>query len=101
MRQKVLMLTFALIVGIALAAIVTLSATDVADAQGCNIYQATLAEPDQKTQEVSTEQVRRILADGSAIVLDTRKHAEYVAGHIPGAWSMLHRPLLSPRLRVW
>jgi rhodanese-related sulfurtransferase len=57
----------------------------MASAQGGNIYQATLAEPNQKTGEVSTEQVRRILADGSAIVLDSRKRSEYVAGHIPGA----------------
>lgn len=54
-------------------------------AQGGSIYQATLAEPNQKTQEVSTEQVRHILADGSAILVDSRSRAEYVAGHIPGA----------------
>ena len=41
--------------------------------------------PNQKTPEVSTEQLRRILADGSAIVLDTRSRAEFDAGHIPGA----------------
>ena len=41
-----------------------------------------------ETQEVSTEQVRRILVDGSAIILDTRKRSEYVAGHIPGAWNL-------------
>ncbi len=29
--------------------------------------------------------MQRILADGSAIVLDTRKRAEYLAGHIAGA----------------
>ena len=55
-----------------------------AAAQG-SIDQATLAEPGQKTGEVSTGQVRRILADGSAIVVDTRSRAEYAAGHIPGA----------------
>src|SRR5207244_275429 len=65
-------------------AIMTLAAPDVAIAQG-NINQATLAEPDQKTPEVSTEDVRRFLADGSAIVLDSRKRSEYVAGHIAGA----------------
>jgi hypothetical protein len=32
----------------------------VAIAQGGSIYQATLAEPNQKTLEVSTEEVRRI-----------------------------------------
>jgi rhodanese-related sulfurtransferase len=85
MRRKALIFTFMLMVGLALAAIVTLATTDVAIAQGGSIYQATLAEPNQKTQEVSTEEVRRILAEGSAIVLDTRKRSEYVAGHIPGA----------------
>jgi rhodanese-related sulfurtransferase len=50
-----------------------------------SILQATLAEPDQKTAEVSTAEMRRILADGSAVVLDTRRRAEFDAGHIPGA----------------
>jgi rhodanese-related sulfurtransferase len=49
------------------------------------ILQATIGEQNQKTAEVSTADVRRILADGSAILLDTRKRAEYVAGHIAGA----------------
>ncbi len=57
----------------------------LASAQAGSVYQATLAEADQKTQEVSTEEVRRILADGSAIVLDARPRQEYLAGHIPGA----------------
>jgi rhodanese-related sulfurtransferase len=70
--------------------------TGCANAQGINIYQATLAEPNQKTQEVSTEQVRRIVADGSAIILDTRKRSEYVAGHIPGARNVAPPPEAPP-----
>jgi rhodanese-related sulfurtransferase len=66
-------------------AIFGLVLTGCATTQGGNVYQATLMEPDEKTQEVSTEQVRRILVDGSAVVLDMRKRSEYVAGHIPGA----------------
>jgi rhodanese-related sulfurtransferase len=77
--------TFAPLIGLALSAIVMLAVPILASAQACNIYQATLAETNQKTQEVSTEQVRRILTDGSAIILDARKRSEYVAGHIPGA----------------
>lgn len=57
-------------------------------AQAGSIYQATLAETGQKTAEVSTEQVRRILVDGSAIIVDARPRAEYVAGHIPGAQNL-------------
>ena len=73
------------IAALGLAVMATLAVIDMARAQGGNIYQATLAEPNQKTQEVSTEQVRRILADGSAIIVDARKRSEYVAGHIPEA----------------
>jgi rhodanese-related sulfurtransferase len=56
-----------------------------ADAEQLSILQATLAEPDQKTGEVSTGEMRRILADNSAIVLDTRSREEFDAGHIAGA----------------
>jgi rhodanese-related sulfurtransferase len=66
-------------------AIATLVAINTAVAQGLDVFQATLGETNQKTGEVSTEQLRRILADGSAILLDSRKRAEYVAGHIAGA----------------
>ena len=49
------------------------------------IYRATLGETDQQTPEVSTEQLRRILAERSATIVDTRTRAEFDAGHIPGA----------------
>jgi rhodanese-related sulfurtransferase len=70
---------------VAVALVLTFAVPVIATAQAGNIFGATLGEPDQKTQEVSTEQLRRILADGSAIVLDARKQSEYAAGHIPGA----------------
>lgn len=67
-------------------------ATHLAHAEPGGVYQATLAEPNQKTQEVSTEDVRRILADGGAILLDTRTRAEYAGGHIPGAHNLAGPP---------
>lgn len=85
MRHKRLMDPFTPLVGFAVAATLVLAVPLLAGAQVGNIYQATLAELNQKTQEISTEQLRRILADGSAIILDARKRSEYVAGHIPGA----------------
>ena len=60
------------------------AATGSAAAQG-SVYQATLGEKNQKTAEVSTEEVRRVLADGSAILFDSRPRAQYAAGHIAGA----------------
>jgi rhodanese-related sulfurtransferase len=67
------------------AALVTLAAINAAHAQGNDVLHATLGETGAKTAEVSTAELRRILADGSAVVLDSRKRAEYVAGHIAGA----------------
>ena len=73
----------------------TIALTDLAIAQS-SVYRATLAEPDQTTPEVCTEEVRQILADGSAIVLDSRKRAEFVAGHIAGAVNVAPAPGAPP-----
>src|SRR5260370_7552965 len=48
-----------------------------------SVLQATLAETNQKTPEANTATVQRALADGSAILVDSRKRAEYVPAHIP------------------
>src|SRR5215471_6132349 len=49
------------------------------------IFEATLAELGQKTPEVSTGELRRILSDQGTTVLDARPSKEYAMGHIPGA----------------
>jgi rhodanese-related sulfurtransferase len=56
-----------------------------AAAQSPSILKATLAEANARTGEVDTEEMRRIVASGSALILDTRSRAEFAAGHIPGA----------------
>src|SRR5262245_44710170 len=56
------------------------------------ILEATLAELDQKIPEVSTGELRRILKDQSARVLDARPHNEYAMGHIPGALNVAGKP---------
>jgi DNA-binding winged helix-turn-helix (wHTH) protein/rhodanese-related sulfurtransferase len=65
-------------------------------AQGGSILQATLAEPNLKTAEVSTADLQRILADGSGIVLDTRTRAEFAMSHIPGAQHLAREPGAPP-----
>ena len=72
----------AVVVGFALA---PMGAAAVASAQPVStIYQTTLMEPGQKTPEVTTEALQMILADKSAIVLDTRPFLEYAMSHVPG-----------------
>lgn len=56
------------------------------------IHQAVLGESNQRTSEVSTEELRRILAERSATVLDTRPFLEYAVSHIPGARNVAAKP---------
>ena len=60
--------------------------------QAQNIHQATLGESNQRTSEVSTEELRRILAERTATVLDTRPFLEYAISHIPGARNVAPKP---------
>lgn len=72
-----------------------------ADAQpAANIQHATLMEPEQKTTEVSTEELRSILADKSATVFDARPFKEYAISHIPGAVNVSAKPGVSISLYV-
>ena len=67
--------------------------TGSAGAEGVqSIFEATLAEPNQKTTEVSTEELRRILVDGAAAVFDARPTKEYALSHIPGALNVAGKP---------
>lgn len=83
----------AFLLGIAATALVT-SAWTAAPvlAQGASIFQATLMEPNQKTAEVSTDELRQLLATGSAVVFDSRPHMEYATSHIPGALNVAPKP---------
>ncbi len=57
-----------------------------------NIHNATLMESDQKTKEVSTEELRNILAEKSATVFDARPFKEYAISHVPGAVNVSAKP---------
>jgi rhodanese-related sulfurtransferase len=85
MKTPMTMITMMIVRAIAVAATALPLATGTAVAAEPGIYGATLAEINQSTPEVSTAEVRRILSDGSALLLDTRTRAEFDAGHIPSA----------------
>jgi rhodanese-related sulfurtransferase len=55
------------------------------------ILQATLGETE-PTPEVSTEEMRSIVEDASALVFDVRPHAEWALSHIPGAINVAPKP---------
>lgn len=86
----------------ALVAATLLPASNVprALADGANILHATLMEPNQKTAEVTTDELRQLLADGSAVVFDARPHMEYAVSHIPGVKNVAPKPGMPMSLYV-
>jgi rhodanese-related sulfurtransferase len=48
------------------------------------VFQTTLEEPNQRTPEITTEQLQAILAANSEPVFDVRTAEEYAIAHIPG-----------------
>jgi rhodanese-related sulfurtransferase len=66
--------------------------SSVAAQPATRIDQATLMEPNQRTPEISTDELQRILADRSALVLDARPYLEYAMSHVPGALNVAAKP---------
>ena len=65
-----------------------------------NIHRAALLEADQKTPDISTEELRQILRDKSATVFDARPFKEYAISHIPGAVNVSAKPGVAISLYV-
>ena len=56
------------------------------------VFDTTLGEADQKTAEVSTEELRRLIRGEDAVLLDARPPLEYAISHIPGALNVAPQP---------
>lgn len=56
------------------------------------VGQAVFAEPGSGVHEVSTDELKQIVQDGSAVVLDTRPHQEWSVSHIPTAINVAPKP---------
>ena len=65
-----------------------------------DIRNAVLAEANEKTPEISTVELERILADGSAILFDARPYREFAVSHIPGARNLSAKPGVAMSLYV-
>lgn len=62
-----------------------LAFTGMARGEAPDITMAITAESKPVSPQVTTDEMRRIVRDGGAIILDTRTHAEFDAGHLPNA----------------
>ena len=84
---------FAVAASRALAVAAVLLASRIAAAQAqADIQNAILGESNPRTKEISTEELRRILADHGATVLDARPFREFAISHIPGARNVAAKP---------
>ena len=57
-----------------------------------DIYNATFIETNEKTVNISTNELKRILEEKSATVFDSRSPKEYAIDHIPGAVNVRGKP---------
>jgi len=73
---------------LALGAVVTCANAE----SPATVYETTLMESGQKALEVSTSDLRKILAEKSATVFDARPLMEYSMSHIPGAVNVSEKP---------
>jgi rhodanese-related sulfurtransferase len=76
----------------ACVAAVLLAARIAAAQAQADIQNAILGESNPRTKEISTEELRRVLADHSATVLDARPFREFAISHIPGARNVAAKP---------
>lgn len=76
------------------------AAFSVSPAFSQTVFDATLGEADQPTADVSTNELREILRQGSAIMLDARPPMEYAISHIPGSRNVAPQPGRAAHLYV-
>ena len=57
-----------------------------------SIYNALADTSSFVVPEISTQQLRKVIAAGSALLLDSRPYEEWASGHLPGAISVVPKP---------
>lgn len=65
-----------------------------------NIHHANLGEANPKTPEISTDQMRNLLADKTVTVFDVRPPLEFSISHIPDAINVAQKPGTSKALYI-
>jgi rhodanese-related sulfurtransferase len=74
----------------ACAAGLILFAATTASAQ--SVFDTTLGEANQKTAEISTNELKQIIRRNNAVILDARPPMEFAVSHIPGALNVAPHP---------
>ena len=58
-----------------------------------SVHETTLEDPNQKTPELATDELKALLAKGGAVLLDARPTEEYALAHIPGSLNLDEKQL--------
>ena len=82
----------AAVVSLLLCPITLTAQSSPAAGASVDIFAAKSGEPSSKTAEISTKELRDLLASGTAVLLDTRPHLEWAISHIPGALNVAPKP---------
>ncbi|MEE8541132.1 MAG: rhodanese-like domain-containing protein, partial [Desulfobacterales bacterium] len=77
---------------IALLILVFLFAAHAKAESPVSIFEAMLMEANQKTPEISTAEMRKIVAEKSATIIDPRSFEEFAVDHIPGSINIAAKP---------
>ena len=70
-----------------------IASNDASTQSTVTVNQTTLGEANQKTPEVTTEEIQRILASKSEPLLDVRSAQEYAIAHIPGSINLYEKEI--------
>lgn len=72
----------------------------ITGASAQSVFDSIVPEAEPKTRDMSTSDLRRVLHEGSATILDARPPREFAISHIPGAVNVAPRPGMPPHLYV-
>ena len=86
-RPRASLLSILFFTALAIAIIAGVSTSSAMQAR-LNIFQTHLEEANQKTPEVTTEELQAILAGGNIPIFDVRSELEYSIAHIPGTTNL-------------
>jgi rhodanese-related sulfurtransferase len=88
-----------LMVSSAIAVLMPSAAYSQPPAPRLSVFQTTLEEANQRTPEISTEELQAILAAGREPVFDVRTAEEYAIAHIPGTINIYEKEVEEISLR--
>ena len=90
----------ALAVALLCSCLLIVPASEGQEQKPLTVFDAVVGESGQKSPEISTAEVTRLLREGKTLVLDARPFREFAISHIPGALNVSAKPGVAMSLYV-